>query len=447
MAQRLPSIVAAATLALAGCPSLGSYECRGPDECNRSGLEGGQCLADGACAYADDSCASGLRRSAFAPSDAGVCVPVQDTSSGADDAASDGSTQAQRDTAGDFDCQRGFAFRREITIHADTAVPSGYSLAVDLDHAALVAAGKSLADGSDVRVYAVVDDCPAVQLDRVADPRVGWNASDTRIWFAAPASLDAGETQGGLFLYYGDPDPSPPASDWNDVFEVGSDFDGDTLPPGLHASTNPPGALSVGGGTLRMYYDALDISAAAIVVLSDPLPEDRRFELVNRARLVSGRATESNMKYFTMVASPELPEVTSHTPEHDRRMVTAQHLTNNEQGIGYVATDGSELSWDGSAWVLPSVFWGDAGLGSYTTHALVSDGDAFHVEASDGADILTTTTPVPWAMVRDPGGPHWLYMGEVFVDFYVCVAEYDWFFLRRTLDPEPTAILEDEHSL
>jgi hypothetical protein len=35
----------------------------------------------------------------------------------------------------------------------------------------------------------------------------------------------------------------------------------------------------------------------------------------------------------------------------------------------------------------------------------------------------------------------------VFVDHYVCVAEYDWFFLRRTLDPEPSVVLGDETAL
>ena len=44
-------------------------------------------------------------------------------------------------------------------------------------------------------------------------------------------------------------------------------------------------------------------------------------------------------------------------------------------------------------------------------------------------------------------GPRWLYMGEVFTDFYVCVAEYDWFFLRRTLDPEPAVQLGGEDAL
>jgi hypothetical protein len=296
-------------------------------------------------------------------------------------------------------------------------------------------------------VFEVDDGCPGVELDRVVDPRIGWNSSTTRIWFAAPEPVAAAETRRGIYVYYGREEPTPPAADWNAVFEVGSDFDGDALPEGLLPSTNAPGALIVGGGTLRMYYETLDIAAAAIVALAEPLPDDNRFEFVNRARLVSGRATESNMKYFAMVASPEPPEVTEQTPEHARRILSAQHLTNNEQGIGYTASDGTEMSWDGDAWIVPGAFWGDAGLGSYTTHALVSTTEEFFIVASDGADVLTTTDPIPWSNVRLQSDSRWLYMGEVFVDFYVCVAEYDWFFLRRTVDPEPVVQLRQEDAL
>ena len=439
------SIVVAVACVSAGCPTFGTFECRTEDECNRPGSARGECLPDGACAYEDDLCPSGKRRSPYAPSQPGMCVDADDTSSSGDGEttmAVESTTAPERvDVTGAPDCQRGFAFRRALEIVADAEVPVGHSLAIEIDHAALVSAGKSAADGSDVRVFQVSDGCPDVELDRVADPRIGWNASTTRIWFAAPEPATA------LYLYYGHADPDAPPADWNAVFEVGSDFDGDALPEGLQASTNPPGALRVGDGTLRVYYETLDISAAAIVALASPLPDDHRFEFVNRARLVSGEAIESNMKYFGMVASPTPPEVSAQAPEHARRILIAHHLTNNQQGIGYTASDGQDLSWDGSAWVLPGTFWGDTGLGTYTTHALVSSAEAFFIEASDGENVLTRTDPVPWSMVRVPSGPHWMYMGEVFTDHYVCVAEYDWFFLRRTLDPEPVVQLGGEDAL
>jgi hypothetical protein len=439
----------------AGCPSFGAFECRTQAECDRPGSVGGECLPDGACAYEDDLCPSGKRRSPYAPSQPGICVEAPDPSgtggSTADAGASgevgsDATTLADAST-GVSDCQLGFAFRRELEIVADAALPAGYSLSVAIDHAGLVQAGKSAADGSDVRVFEVDDGCPGLELDRVADPRIGWNRADTRIWFAAPEPVAPEDTGPSLFLYYGHDDPLPPPADWNAVFEAGSDFDGDALPEGLQPSINPPGALAVSGGTLRLYYESLDIAAAAVVAIDEPLPEDNRFEFVNRARLVSGEATSSNMKYFEMAASAEPPGVSEQAPEHERRILSAQHLTDHQQGVGYKATDGTELSWDGAAWVMPAAFWGDTELGTYTTHRFVSSPDGFFVEASDGDTVLTTTEPVPWSSVRIPSGPRWLYMGEVFVDHYVCVAEYDWFFLRRTLDPEPSVVLGDETAL
>lgn len=446
-------MLGAAALLGAGCPSFGTFECRTAEECNRPGSTRGACLPDGACAYEDDACPSGMRRSPYAPSRPGACVdaPSETSTGDPETTSSSSSTTAAESTGvastGTADCRLGFAFARELEIATEVALPAGYSLSVEIDHAALVAAGKAAIDGGDVRVFQVDDDgCPVRQLDRVADPRIGWNASTTRIWFAAPEPMDAGQTRRDVHLYYGHADPDAAPEDWNAVFEVGSDFEGDALPEGLQASTNPPGAVLVSGGTLRLYHELLDISAAAIVALSEPLPEDNRFEFVNRARLVSGRATESNMKYFSMVASAEPPEVSEQAPEHARRILSAQHLTNNQQGIGYKTLDGSETSWDGAAWG-PPAFWGETSLGSYTTHALVSSADGFYVVASDGPTVLTQTDFVPWSEVRIPRGPRWLYMGEVFVDFYVCVGEFDWFFLRRTLDPEPAVRLGDEAAL
>lgn len=449
-----PAILGAAAWLSAGCPSFGTFECRTEAECDRPGSIGGACLPDGACAYDDDRCPSGQRRSPYAPSQPGVCVkptapPGTETGTTATETDTAGTeTTAGPTSTGGADCHGGFAFRRELEIVADTALPAGYSLAVEIDHAALVQAGKAAADGSDVRVFEVDDDgCPGVELHRVADPRIGWNASDTRIWLAAPEPVAAEESHRELFVYYGHDDAEAPPADWDVVFEAGSDFDGDALPESLVPSINPPGALVVSGGTLRLYYESLDIAAAAVVAIADPLPQDDRFEFVNRARLVSGEATESNMKYFEMAASADPPGVTEQAPEHERRILSAQHLTNHQQGLGYTASDGQELSWDGTAWVVPSAFWGDTELGSYTTHRFVSSPDGFFIEASDDEDVLTTTDPVPWSSVRVPSGPRWLYMGEVFVDHYVCVAEYDWFFLRRTVDSEPTVRLGDETAL
>ena len=58
--------------------------------------------------------------------------------------------------------------------------------------------------------------------------------------------------------------------------------------------------------------------------------------------------------------------------------------------------------------------------------------------------MASNTAAVPWSDVRALEGDDWLYMGEVFTDYDLCVANYDWFFLRRFVRPEPVATLGPE---
>ncbi len=62
-------------MGLAGCPSLGAYQCERDEDCNREGAEG-QCLADAACAYPETSgrCESGWARSPNAADAPGACI-------------------------------------------------------------------------------------------------------------------------------------------------------------------------------------------------------------------------------------------------------------------------------------------------------------------------------------------------------------------------------------
>ena len=76
---------------------------------------------------------------------------------------------------------------------------------------------------------------------------------------------------------------------------------------------------------------------------------------------------------------------------------------------------------------------------------LTSTATEFVMRASDDDGVqLTETTPVPWSSVRELEGEDWLYMGEVFTDYDICVAHYDWFFLRRFALPEPVVTLGPE---
>jgi type II secretory pathway pseudopilin PulG len=104
-----------------------------------------------------------------------------------------------------------YDYRVPITVRAQNAVGAGYAVAVQLNHASLVAAGKSLASGDDVRVR-YWNGSAYSELDRVLDPTSAWNTSSTTLWFALQAPIAAGATDANYFLYYGNlADSNPPA--------------------------------------------------------------------------------------------------------------------------------------------------------------------------------------------------------------------------------------------
>lgn len=82
---------------LAGCPSVGSYQCERDEDCNREGALG-QCLADAACAYPEGSgrCESGWARSPNAAESPGACIdPPTESSSSETGTSSVGSTGSE----------------------------------------------------------------------------------------------------------------------------------------------------------------------------------------------------------------------------------------------------------------------------------------------------------------------------------------------------------------
>ena len=74
-----------------------------------------------------------------------------------------------------------------------SSVATGYSVSVTFDHASMVAAGKSRADGGDVRVR-YWNGASWVHLDRVLDEGSAWNTATTRIWFKTQAAISAATT-------------------------------------------------------------------------------------------------------------------------------------------------------------------------------------------------------------------------------------------------------------
>lgn len=116
-------------------------------------------------------------------------------------------------------------FRRRIDVVASSVnTPDGYTTSLTFDHAAMVAAGQSLASGDDVRIWRH-DGVTWTEIDRVIDDASAWNASDTTVWFRTREPIAAGETV-SYWMYLGDQTPGPVLADPADVWLAVEGFEG-----------------------------------------------------------------------------------------------------------------------------------------------------------------------------------------------------------------------------
>jgi hypothetical protein len=105
-----------------------------------------------------------------------------------------------------------------ITVTTGSAtLPAGYTVPLTFDHAALVTAGKSLANGNDVRV-AYWNGSTWTELDRILDPGSAWNSATTTIWLKLQAGIPASSADDNYGLYYGNSTAGAPPVTGNNVF-------------------------------------------------------------------------------------------------------------------------------------------------------------------------------------------------------------------------------------
>lgn len=207
-------------LGLAGCPSLGAYQCERDEDCNRAGVAGA-CLADAACAYPETSgrCESGWARSPNAADAPGACIedePVG-TSSGptssntstisATSTSSGQPTSNAAETIGPAESSTGALPCWQAEVQFPTAVFSpgagldGFPLWVTLDPwegADLLASGDN-----DLRITTVNDEPVAYEREDTLDGRPA-------LWIGLP-TFEADETLQLRFTFgpeLGTPDAS-----------------------------------------------------------------------------------------------------------------------------------------------------------------------------------------------------------------------------------------------
>ena len=118
-----------------------------------------------------------------------------------------------------------YEYRERLEVTTTTAAaPDGYTLPVTLDHAAMVAAGTSLASGDDVRVLRW-DGAAWTELDRVLDDLSAWDASDTTIWFRTATPIAADTTDVSYWLHHGNAAAGAPPADPDAVYLATEDFE------------------------------------------------------------------------------------------------------------------------------------------------------------------------------------------------------------------------------
>ncbi|MCP3910258.1 MAG: signal peptidase I, partial [Actinomycetia bacterium] len=121
-----------------------------------------------------------------------------------------------------------YSFRQRIDVDTSSvAAPNGYTVPLDFDHAALVSAGLSRSDGTDVRVVRW-DGSSWTELDRVLDDASTWNAVSTTIWFKTVEPI-AADTTSTYWLYIGNSSPGAVANDPEAVYLLTENFDSGTL--------------------------------------------------------------------------------------------------------------------------------------------------------------------------------------------------------------------------
>ncbi|KPJ58692.1 MAG: hypothetical protein AMJ46_13775, partial [Latescibacteria bacterium DG_63] len=333
-----------------------------------------------------------------------------------------------------------YAYRRQLTIDSSE---SGYSIKVNITGAtASDIYGKSLSSGNDFRVV-WWDGSQWTDLDRYLE---SFSSSDITVWFRIQEPGGWGGGASNYYLYYGNASPSEPPDDWANVFVMGDDFDDGTLTSGVDTSMAGTASITETGG--EAFIDLTDQTEdAGIIVMVNALPSDRKFAIRHKTKLVSGGGDSNpEVKTIGILESASTPPVETSANENPRRRIMAFQRVDGQAWIIYNPS-GAGVYWDGTQWVSGWGNWGTLSLDTYYIYDLISDGTDWWVVVSDANGTpLTTTTKVPWSNVQDNGDPFWFCWGEVYTDFYYADQKSDWVYLRKYVDPEPSASAGNEET-
>ncbi|MFX1484807.1 MAG: DUF2341 domain-containing protein, partial [Promethearchaeota archaeon] len=118
-----------------------------------------------------------------------------------------------------------YEYSKQVTIASGPEpVPAGYSTSVTIDHATLVAAGKSQIDGDDLRIV-YWNGVSLIELDRILDFDSSWNSATTKIWFKIQNDIPASSSDDQYFIYYGNPTVTDPPKNHENIFQFYDGFE------------------------------------------------------------------------------------------------------------------------------------------------------------------------------------------------------------------------------
>lgn len=293
-----------------------------------------------------------------------------------------------------------YLYRRQVTVATGAAgVSSGYSVMTTGNHASLVSAGKSQADGDDVRVlYWNVGACAWTELDRALDEDSSWNSTTTKIWFKLQAAIPASSSDGSYYVYYGNGAAASPPANKSNVYLYYDDFESYTTgvaPTGWTTISGNHKIVSDGGNKIlrstgstsgRHVIYKNGISEADIRVSSRVRTNDVTNINMGPAARVSGTA-ESNSNYYTFhfrrsYDTNNLAKVVNGT--YTSIVSTPQTVSNNTWYRYDVAVAGSALKgWFNGTQQLSttdSALPGAGSVGVYNVYGALDFGDTIDAD-------------------------------------------------------------------
>jgi hypothetical protein len=153
-----------------------------------------------------------------------------------------------------------YAHRIRISVTTTTSLVTGYSVSVNVNHAALVTAGKALASGNDLRLV-YWNGSAWAELDRVLDNASSWNNAATTLWFRTQAAIGTNTYDDNYYLYYDNAAAGTPPANPDNVFLMYDDFGGGTVDATKWTVT--AGTTGIAGGELTVNANSTVYANAA----------------------------------------------------------------------------------------------------------------------------------------------------------------------------------------